>query len=306
MGYLEPAGRVRLLHLALVRRIGLRSGSLALALDGNPIATVAKPDEGFLARQLVFVRTYADLRPDRIPEILEQTGDILSFFGGGALLNAGHRRRTRELMIAAQQAVISVCAELKHRAFSPRPIDFDPRVCPVIQTPDHSTYPSGHSMEAFALATVLHRLMTGGAPDPEAALFRIAHRIAVNRTVAGVHFPVDSAAGAVAGCMIGEAMHALATGAPARAATFRPGLSETDTRDFGPWEDFTPSWLQSALVRSAAADAPAPDPVWAQAWRAAEGEWRRVASGDEPDEAGAATVTNGTGTDATGTDGTPA
>ena len=98
----------------------------------------------------------------------------------------------------------------------------------MIQTPDHSSFPSGHAMEAFAVATVLHALdpaqrwTKGGEVDPGAAAgaaartmpFRIAHRIATNRTVAGVHFPVDSLAGAYLGCFIGEALMAAVFGAP--------------------------------------------------------------------------------------------
>ena len=37
----------------------------------------------------------------------------------------------------------------------------------------------------------------------EEQLIRVANRIAVNRTIAGVHFPVDSAAGAVIGMTLG-------------------------------------------------------------------------------------------------------
>ena len=39
---------------------------------------------------------------------------------------------------------------------------------------------------------------------------RLAARIAINRTVAGVHYPVDSAAGAVLGITLGEYLAALA------------------------------------------------------------------------------------------------
>ncbi len=42
--------------------------------------------------------------------------------------------------------------------------------------------------------------------------FRLAHRIATNRTMPGVHFPVDSMAGAYLGCFVGEALIALVTG----------------------------------------------------------------------------------------------
>ena len=245
-------------------------------IDDCRIAALEPPSTGTLARQLAFLRGYADLRADRLAEILEQQGDIISFFGGAALLNAGHRRRSLELLETAQSLVIAVCAEIKHLCWSPRPVDFDPRVYPVIQTPDHSTYPSGHATEAFALATVLHRLMTGEGPaagaSEGAACFRIAHRIAVNRTIAGVHFPVDSAAGAMLGCALGEALHALATGEPGMAVSFTPGTGE-EADDFGPTEDFTSAWLAGALGSARSVTGLAPEPAWALAWRRAAAEW---------------------------------
>ena len=43
-------------------------------------------------------------------------------------------------------------------------------------------------------------------------LLRLANRVAVNRTVAGVHFPIDSAAGAVLGLTLGQYFVARAVG----------------------------------------------------------------------------------------------
>ena len=97
-----------------------------------------------------------------------------------------------------------------------RPVDLAAQVQPMIQTPDHSSFPSGHAAEAFAIATVLHHLAAGRRPDQGAAAealpFKLAHRIATNRTVAGVHFPVDSLAGALLGCRIGALMILLGGG----------------------------------------------------------------------------------------------
>jgi hypothetical protein len=76
----------------------------------------------------------------------------------------------------------------------------------MIQTPGHGAYPSGHATEAFAVAHLLSMIAPPqtGVPMQCAQLMRQASRVAVNRTVAGVHFPVDSAAGQFLGLALGE------------------------------------------------------------------------------------------------------
>jgi hypothetical protein len=94
-------------------------------------------------------------------------------------------------------------------------------VMPMIPTPAHGTFPSGHAAEAFATATVLAGLVEALAAKPKAKraypdplrirrlLYKQAERIAVNRTVAGVHFPIDSWAGAALGEAVGEVILAM-------------------------------------------------------------------------------------------------
>ncbi|MEM9640254.1 MAG: hypothetical protein AAGA19_02035, partial [Pseudomonadota bacterium] len=68
-----------------------------------------------------------------------------------------------------------------------------------------------------------------------AQFFRLAARIAINRTVSGVHFPVDSAAGACLGITLGDYLVARASGANKYAAwTF-------DAADFS--GDFEPETM---------------------------------------------------------------
>ena len=80
----------------------------------------------------------------------------------------------------------------------------------MIQVPGHGSTPSGHSTEAFAAAMVLIRLTTANKNPVYCAelsvvqLLRQAARIAINRQVAGLHFPVDTAAGAVLGMTLGS------------------------------------------------------------------------------------------------------
>ena len=84
----------------------------------------------------------------------------------------------------------------------------------VIPTPEHGSWPSGHATQAFTAATVLAALQ-GGAGRVEvmadSQTFRLAARIAANRTVAGMHFAADSAAGAMLGITIGRYLAARAT-----------------------------------------------------------------------------------------------
>jgi hypothetical protein len=75
----------------------------------------------------------------------------------------------------------------------------------MIQTPGHGSLPSGHSTQAFVIAVVLCALF--GAESNSVfhqQAMRQAYRVAVNRTVAGVHFPIDSIAGHVLGTSLGE------------------------------------------------------------------------------------------------------
>ena len=84
----------------------------------------------------------------------------------------------------------------------------------MILTPGHGSFPSGHATETFMSALVLLRLLQNSTISPYSVpadqaswalqLMRLASRVAMNRTVAGVHFPVDSAAGAVLGMTLGQ------------------------------------------------------------------------------------------------------
>jgi len=88
--------------------------------------------------------------------------------------------------------------EMKAALPMPRPQVVSADIAPVIQTPAHSAFPSGHATEAFCVATMLGLLF----PARRAALRALAVRVAVNRSYAGVHYPVDDQAGAIFGDML--------------------------------------------------------------------------------------------------------
>lgn len=96
-----------------------------------------------------------------------------------------------------------------------RPNVVDPSITPLITTPPHASYPSGHATAAFALAEVLASL-TGAqsGSDIRSALFLLAERIADNRECAGLHTTSDTAAGRALGTALGQWMAAAAVNHP--------------------------------------------------------------------------------------------
>ena len=127
----------------------------------------------------------------------------------------------------------------------------------------------------------MHRLMTGKGPKDgvagSAQVYRLAHRIASNRTVAGVHFPVDSGAGALMGCLLGEYIYGLAYGTAPTAAEgpFRAAVTATAPTDFQIDGDFTLDWLKTALPADIALPAQSRPQVsiFGTFWGMAEKEW---------------------------------
>ncbi|MEO1455075.1 MAG: phosphatase PAP2 family protein [Pseudomonadota bacterium] len=220
---LDPTRRIDLLVAELMQRFAVTGdvpklsgsedftpGTVEVSADAKQIFSTTGPELDVIKGQMKWLRNYADLRFDRISEINRQLDDIGSFFGAVTRLDASSRQHTLELLTAINRVTYLLEMRAKWYTWTPRPIDLSPNVHPIIQTPDHSSFPSGHATEAFALATVLERLESSmsakAAMTAHPMLFRLAHRIAVNRTVAGVHYPIDSEAGAYMGCMIGEAI----------------------------------------------------------------------------------------------------
>jgi hypothetical protein len=91
----------------------------------------------------------------------------------------------------------------KHAFACPRPVELSAQIQPMIPTPGHASWPSGHATEAYMVATMLRELLPPDEVGHE-QLQRLAARIAVNRTVAGLHYPVDSAVGRLLGTALGD------------------------------------------------------------------------------------------------------
>jgi hypothetical protein len=155
------------------------------------------------------VLSWADLREERMPEILAQISDTYAFWGSIVPLHTDRLRHTREVLDAAVQMAMFVEMRFKHELACWRPIDYSPQIQPAITTPGHGTLPSGHCVEAYVIREVLQALLGVDAKNSlhdsvRLQFGRIAARIATNRVVAGVHFPVDNVAGRMLGTALGR------------------------------------------------------------------------------------------------------
>ena len=118
--------------------------------------------------------------------------------------------RTMELIYTSLRFTYAILMRLKHALACRRPHEYSPQIQPMISCPLHCSWPSGHSTEGFVFAHIMVSLLSNTKGDGSLMplwtnqLMRQASRIAINRTVAGLHFPVDSAAGALLGLTLAE------------------------------------------------------------------------------------------------------
>lgn len=185
------------------------------------LAAFIPPTQDQLLQQVPLVHGYADLRDDLAAEILAQMSPPFAFWGSVLHLQPERHRHTFELISLTLRLANYVEMRVKHALACPRPIEFSPDVQPIIQTPGHGSLPSGHATEAYAVATVLARLRSA-PPETASMLDRQAARIATNRVVAGVHFPVDSVAGRLLGVTLGEYLVARSSGSDAQPVACTP------------------------------------------------------------------------------------
>ena len=103
--------------------------------------------------------------------------------------------------VAAAAAGILLFRVLKHSSRRKRPCEIEPHCWASILPPDKYSFPSGHSITAFAIAISIGLFY----PQLQGCLLAIAFLIAGSRIILGMHFLSDVLAGSAIGAGLGVA-----------------------------------------------------------------------------------------------------
>src|ERR1700674_1494235 len=129
-------------------------------------------------------------------------GDGWLWYAMGVVIAlAGGRERFRALAAAvvAVSVGITLFLVLKRACGRKRPCALAPHCWATLLPPDRFSFPSGHSITAFAVATSLGVFYPGVLPG----LLFCAASVGLSRIMLGMHFLSDVLAGAVLGTALG-------------------------------------------------------------------------------------------------------
>lgn len=162
-----------------------------ITLPPPPVNTSQRTNE-----ELELLRTYKNtLRtPERVKKILDEVSSSTTKFGDFTMEEYLDERKfplTAAILNPATDHLLVLVFSMKHKYDRVRPSVLDSSLDPVVSVPGHPAYPSGHSTQLHFLAYFLSELMPDRAKEFEAR----ADEIAIDREIAGLHYPSDTKAG---------------------------------------------------------------------------------------------------------------
>jgi undecaprenyl-diphosphatase len=129
-------------------------------------------------------------------------GDGLLWYAMGAMVaifGGAYRLPALVAAVAAVAVGISLFIKLKRTCGRKRPCAIEPHCWATLLPPDQFSFPSGHSITAFAVAVSLGHFY----PEASIGLFFCAASVAASRVLLGMHFLTDVIAGAMIGSGLG-------------------------------------------------------------------------------------------------------
>ncbi|RQP21298.1 phosphatase PAP2 family protein [Albitalea terrae] len=204
-----------------------------LSVQGKAAVALTSPNLGVLQEQAGIVLSQQmrfrgeddfDVHQLRQAEILMQVTPPMAFWSALLPLHPDRTPSTYELMQAVLGFASDVVLRVKQAIACPRPYEMHPDILPMVLTPGHGSFPSGHATEATAVSIVLAHLLSADPaaehPQHRNPLRELAWRIARNRVIAGLHFPIDSTAGHLLGEFLAKYVVGCAIGRDAETGSF--------------------------------------------------------------------------------------
>jgi hypothetical protein len=190
--------------LFMIDRITKQAGFGSFPVPDKNAARALDPAE--MANQATLVVNASLDRADRALEILDQATapGAINYWTGLIRIDPSQEKNSFLLLQVALKIGEYVAMGLKGYYRMRRPSQVYPYILPIIDPPDTPSFPSSHSLQSHLISNCLIAALTprfgpGGLVLPSQtaiALEHLAHRVARNREVAGVHYPMDSACGA--------------------------------------------------------------------------------------------------------------
>ena len=126
-------------------------------------------------------------------------GIALLFFGGDLRFTA------IAASVSAEAAAVALFRIVKNTSKRKRPCQLEAHCWSNVLPPDQFSFPSGHSMSAFAIAIPLCIFY----PELQAPLLILSLSIAVSRVILGMHFVSDVVVGSLLGIGLGYGSYLL-------------------------------------------------------------------------------------------------
>lgn len=237
---------------------------------GGEIVRITRPPIDLFRTQLADVDALAASRDRRSAEVLTQVAPPIAFYASVVNLRAHRHRRTMDLVNAAIVFANTTVMRFKHSFACPRPSEFSAAIQPLVEVPPHASFPAGHACEGQVIASVLAALIPNAAGSKLGEMLRsVAFRIAENRIVAGLHFPVDNLAGRLLGDALASYFLSRCSARIWHAGHFKPVADAALAKALDGEPPFGGHQCESSEARPMSA----PNRILAQLWADALQEW---------------------------------
>jgi hypothetical protein len=165
------------------------------AIDKKGLHKRLQDEKGAQLREILEM---SDEREKRYAEIVDQHGADGSIKHWLRMLEItpATAPATYQLIRIGRRLGEHVVMCLKEHYHEARPSQVCPAIMPLIEVPAHPSFPAGHALQSHLISKGLEAAKR--ARNQPEMLFQLSRRVAQNRIVAGLHYPLDNEAGVLA------------------------------------------------------------------------------------------------------------